>query len=48
MSGDGKLVPMIREWLPEDESVDECKARIAADVENQRQLYRRRYLVTFR
>jgi len=37
----------IREWLPEDESVDECKARISEDVEKMRQWYRKCYLVPF-
>jgi hypothetical protein len=37
----------IRESLPEDESVDECKARFSEDVEDQRQWYRRCYLVPF-
>ena len=37
----------IREWLPEDESVDEIKARISEDVENQCQWYRRCHLVPF-
>ena len=37
----------IRESLPEDESVDECKARISEDVENLRQWHRRCYVVPF-
>jgi hypothetical protein len=43
-----KSVPIeIRESLPEDESVDECKARISDDVEKMRQWFRMRYLVPF-
>ena len=47
MSNESSPTIEIRELLPEDESVNECKARISEDVENRRQWYRMCYLVLF-
>jgi len=38
----GPWTTTIHEWLPDDESVDECKARIVKDVEDTRRYNRSR------